>query len=198
MNSNTFQDQPGQEHSYKFGSLSHVDAATREQAIAHNRHCIEVGRAIGSTALTVWVGDGSNFPGQIDMGAQFAAFVEDCLVDANWHVAEAVFVRLVGRTLAFILPFVRHALLLFMAALSLAVDFSATKLAILATLALADALATPYLFVTLRLWTYPRRALALGARLFRPCASLLGWRRRRHSLAVVAARPSRAWAGGPP
>jgi len=75
MNSNTFQDQPGQAHSYKFGSLSHVDAATREQAIAHNRHCIEVGRGIGSSALTVWVGDGSNVPGQVDMGAQFERYL---------------------------------------------------------------------------------------------------------------------------
>ncbi len=32
MNSNTFQDQPGQAHSYKYGSLSHADAATRAQA----------------------------------------------------------------------------------------------------------------------------------------------------------------------
>ena len=56
-----------------------------------------------------------------------------------------------------------------MAALSLAVDFDTTKLALLATLALADAVATPYLFVTLRLWPYPRRALACASRLLRPC-----------------------------
>ena len=31
MNSNTFQDHDGQAHSYKFGSLSHTDAATRAQ-----------------------------------------------------------------------------------------------------------------------------------------------------------------------
>jgi L-rhamnose isomerase / sugar isomerase len=64
MNSNTFQDQPGQKHSYKFGSLSHEDAATRKQAIEHNLDCIEIGRKLGSKALTVWVGDGSNFAGQ--------------------------------------------------------------------------------------------------------------------------------------
>lgn len=75
MNSNTFQDQADQSRSYKFGSLSHVDAATRAQAIAHNRHCIDVGRAIGSRALTVWVGDGSNFPGQSDLGAQFERYL---------------------------------------------------------------------------------------------------------------------------
>ena len=64
INSNTFSDAPGQKHSYKFGSLSHTDAATRRQAVEHNLECIEIGKAIGSKALTVWVGDGSNFPGQ--------------------------------------------------------------------------------------------------------------------------------------
>ena len=36
VNSNTFQDQPGQEHSYKFGSLSNADPAARALAVAHN------------------------------------------------------------------------------------------------------------------------------------------------------------------
>ncbi len=66
VNSNTFQDQPNQAHSYRSGSLSATDAAVREQAIAHNIDCIEIGKALGSRAITVWVGDGSNFPGQQD------------------------------------------------------------------------------------------------------------------------------------
>lgn len=76
MNSNTFQDTEGQEHSYKFGSLSHTDAATRRQAIDHNLECIEIGRAIGSKALTVWIGDGSNFPGQVNFTRQFERYLE--------------------------------------------------------------------------------------------------------------------------
>lgn len=64
MNSNTFQDQRGQKQSYKFGSLSHADSAVRKQAIEHNIECIEIGQKIASKALTVWVGDGSNFAGQ--------------------------------------------------------------------------------------------------------------------------------------
>lgn len=76
INSNTFQDQADQTHSYKFGSLSHEDSATRTQAIEHNLHCIEVGKAIGSQALTVWVGDGSNFPGQTNMTAQLDRYLE--------------------------------------------------------------------------------------------------------------------------
>ena len=76
MNSNTFQDQPDQAHSYKYGSLSHTDAATRQQAIEHNIECIEIGEKIGSKALTVWIGDGSNFPGQTSLSKQFERYLD--------------------------------------------------------------------------------------------------------------------------
>ena len=76
MNSNTFQDQPGQAHSYKFGSLSHTDPATRAQAVEHNLECIEIGKGIGSKALTVWIGDGSNFPGQSNFTKQFERYLD--------------------------------------------------------------------------------------------------------------------------
>jgi L-rhamnose isomerase/sugar isomerase len=76
MNSNTFQDQLNQVHSYKYGSLSHTDSATREQAVEHNIRCIEIGKTLGSKALTVWVGDGSNFPGQTHMGRQFDRYLD--------------------------------------------------------------------------------------------------------------------------
>jgi len=76
MNSNTFQDQPDQAHSYKFGSLAHVDAATRQQAVDHNIACIELGAQIGSKALTIWVGDGSNFPGQTNFTRQFERYLD--------------------------------------------------------------------------------------------------------------------------
>ncbi|MDC7684953.1 L-rhamnose catabolism isomerase [Asticcacaulis sp. BYS171W] len=72
VNSNTFQDQPGQTLSYKYGSLSHTDRATRQQAIEHNLECIEIGQKLGSNALTVWLSDGTNFAGQ----AQFAETLE--------------------------------------------------------------------------------------------------------------------------
>lgn len=76
MNSNTFQGQAGQRLSYKFGSLSHTDAAVRAQAVEHNLECIEIGRAIGSRALTVWIGDGSNFPGQTSLSRQFERYLD--------------------------------------------------------------------------------------------------------------------------
>jgi L-rhamnose isomerase/sugar isomerase len=65
MNSNTFQDQPGQPHSYKFGSLCHTDPAVRRQAIEHNLECLELGEALGARSHTIWIGDGGNFPGQL-------------------------------------------------------------------------------------------------------------------------------------
>ena len=64
VNSNTFQDQVNQKHSYKYGSLSHADKAVREQAIAHNKEVVQIGESLGSKSITVWLADGSNFPGQ--------------------------------------------------------------------------------------------------------------------------------------
>ena len=63
MNSNTFQDY-GQSLSYKMGSLSNADSAIRNQAVEHNLQVIEIGEKLGSKGLTVWLADGSNFPGQ--------------------------------------------------------------------------------------------------------------------------------------
>ncbi len=80
VNSNTFQDQAGQLYSYKFGSLCHTDAAVRQQAIDHHLHVIEVGRRIGSNAITVWLADGTNFPGQAHLRKSFER-TQDSLVD---------------------------------------------------------------------------------------------------------------------
>jgi L-rhamnose isomerase/sugar isomerase len=71
VNSNTFQDQEGQEHSYKFGSLAHTDPAVRRQAVEHNLHVVELGEALGSEALTIWLADGSNYPGQMHLRKSF-------------------------------------------------------------------------------------------------------------------------------
>src|SRR5829696_3741519 len=71
VNSNTFQDQKDQEHSYKFGSLQHVDKAVRKQAIEHNIEVIKQGVALGSDSLTVWLADGSSFPGQLNFRIAF-------------------------------------------------------------------------------------------------------------------------------
>ena len=91
VNSNTFQDQPGQKLSYKFGSLHHVDKAVRQQAIAHNIEVIKHGVALGSKALSVWLSDGSNFPGQLNFRGAFQRTLESLqeiydALPADWKV----------------------------------------------------------------------------------------------------------------
>ncbi|HEX8325977.1 MAG TPA: TIM barrel protein [Hymenobacter sp.] len=71
VNSNTFQDQKDQPQSYKFGSLSHTEKAVREQAIQHNIDCVRHGRDLDAKTLTVWLADGSNFPGQSHLRRAF-------------------------------------------------------------------------------------------------------------------------------
>lgn len=71
VNSNTFQDQPDQQYSYKFGSLQHVDRSVRKQAVDHNIEVIRHGVELGSESLTVWLSDGSCFPGQLNFRKAF-------------------------------------------------------------------------------------------------------------------------------
>lgn len=76
MNSNTFQDQPGQKYSYKFGSMQHVDKSVRKQAIQHNIDVINYGVELGSKSITVWLSDGSSFPGQLNFRNAFQNTLE--------------------------------------------------------------------------------------------------------------------------
>lgn len=76
VNSNTFQDQKDQELSYKFGSLSHVDAKVRKQAVEHNIEVIKYGVNLGSKALSIWLSDGSCFPGQSNFVKAFQNTLE--------------------------------------------------------------------------------------------------------------------------
>ena len=84
MNSNTFQDQQNQQHSYKYGSLQHVDKSVRKQAIAHNLDVIKHGIDLGSKSLTVWLSDGSCFPGQLNFRKAFQHVLES--LEEIYHV----------------------------------------------------------------------------------------------------------------
>ncbi len=91
MNSNTFQDQANQAHSYKFGSLQHVNKAVRKQAIEHNIEVIRQGVELGSKALTVWLADGSCFPGQLNFRKAFQNTLESlqeiyAALPSDWKV----------------------------------------------------------------------------------------------------------------
>ena len=82
INSNTFQDNPSTTAdgavSYKFGSLAHTDAGVRREAIEHNRRVTELGRRLGAKALSVWLADGTSYPGQGTFRKQFER-VAECL-----------------------------------------------------------------------------------------------------------------------
>ncbi|HMI66747.1 MAG TPA: hypothetical protein VK517_11950 [Cyclobacteriaceae bacterium] len=76
MNSNTFQDQKDQKLSYKYGSLQHVNQYVRQQAVEHNIQVIRHGTELGSKSLTVWLSDGSCFPGQLNFRKAFQNTLE--------------------------------------------------------------------------------------------------------------------------
>ena len=76
VNSNTFQDQPGQAFSYKFGSMQHVDKSVRRQAVEHNLEVIRHGIELGSKSITVWLADGACFPGQLNFRRAFQNTLE--------------------------------------------------------------------------------------------------------------------------
>ncbi|MBF4494804.1 sugar isomerase [Flavobacterium sp. MR2016-29] len=91
MNSNTFQDQASQTNSYKFGSLQNVNKAVRKEAIAHNIEVIQHGIELGSESLTVWLADGSSFPGQLNFRKAYQNTLESLeeIYDAlpsNWKL----------------------------------------------------------------------------------------------------------------
>jgi len=91
MNSNTFQDQPNQPLSYKFGSMQHVDRAVRKQAVDHNIEVIRHGVELGSKSLTVWLSDGSCFPGQLNFRKAFQRTLESlqevyAALPADWKM----------------------------------------------------------------------------------------------------------------
>ena len=91
VNSNTFQDQPNQQYSYKFGSLQHSNKFVRKQAIEHNIEVIKHGIQLGSKSLTVWLADGSCFPGQLNFRQAFQNTLEGlteiyAALPADWKI----------------------------------------------------------------------------------------------------------------
>ena len=91
VNSNTFQDQANQALSYKFGSLQNVNKAIRKQAVDHNIEVIKHGIELGSESLTVWLSDGSCFPGQLNFRKAFQNTLEGlqeiyAALPSNWKM----------------------------------------------------------------------------------------------------------------
>ncbi|MEF8917408.1 MAG: L-rhamnose isomerase, partial [Candidatus Bipolaricaulota bacterium] len=61
VNPNLFED-----YDYKFGSLAHPDSSVRQKAVDHVFECIDVMREVNSDVLSLWLADGTNYPGQDD------------------------------------------------------------------------------------------------------------------------------------
>ena len=80
INSNVFQDDD-----YKFGSLTNSDEAVRRKAVDAHLRCIDVMDRTGSTTLKVWLGDGTNYPGQDSIAAR-----QDRLADSLGRIYSAL------------------------------------------------------------------------------------------------------------
>jgi L-rhamnose isomerase/sugar isomerase len=65
VNPNLFQDPD-----YRLGSLAHHDDRVRTKAVQHVLDCIGIAAKLGSTALSLWLADGTNYPGQDDLTAR--------------------------------------------------------------------------------------------------------------------------------
>jgi L-rhamnose isomerase/sugar isomerase len=73
VNPNLFQDPD-----YKLGSVTHPDAAVREKAVEHMLECLRIATALGSSAQSLWLADGTNYPGQDDLRERRRRML-DCL-----------------------------------------------------------------------------------------------------------------------
>ena len=61
---------------YRLGSLCHPDARIREQAVRHCAECVEIADRVGSAVVSLWLADGTNYPGQDDLRARHERLAE--------------------------------------------------------------------------------------------------------------------------
>jgi L-rhamnose isomerase/sugar isomerase len=60
---------------YRLGSVCHPDASVRAQALAHCRDCVEIAAEVGSSIVSLWLADGTNYPGQDDLRGRYARLI---------------------------------------------------------------------------------------------------------------------------
>ena len=82
MNPNLFQDQE-----YRLGSLCNADAVVREQASQHVIDSIKLGQEVGSSVVSLWMADGTNYPGQDSIRARKRR-LENALGEFHKHLSE--------------------------------------------------------------------------------------------------------------
>ena len=84
INSNTFQDED-----YKLGSICNPDPRVRAKAVGAIIECCEIAAAMNAQAVKVWLGDGTNYPGQDDLRWRRHRLVEG-LREAYEHLPAGV------------------------------------------------------------------------------------------------------------
>jgi len=77
------------EPQYKFGSICSADPGIRRAAVDNMKACIDIGRSVGSTVLSLWFADGTNYPGQGDFRRR-KAWMEQALADVYAHLPESM------------------------------------------------------------------------------------------------------------
>jgi L-rhamnose isomerase/sugar isomerase len=60
------------EDDYRLGSVCNPDPRIRERALDHCRECIDIAHELGSDTLSLWLADGTNYPGQDDLRGRYA------------------------------------------------------------------------------------------------------------------------------
>jgi L-rhamnose isomerase/sugar isomerase len=81
INPNLFQDQE-----YKFGSLCNPSAEIRQRALDHMLDSIAIGKQLESRDISLWMADGSNYPGTQSMRKRIA-WLEEALRVSHSHLA---------------------------------------------------------------------------------------------------------------
>jgi len=61
---------------YRLGSICHPDERVRAKAVSHCLECIEIAGEVGSSIVSLWLADGTSYPGQDDLRDRHARLVE--------------------------------------------------------------------------------------------------------------------------
>jgi L-rhamnose isomerase / sugar isomerase len=61
---------------YRLGSLCHPDESVRAHALEHCRECIAIADEVGSSIISLWLADGTNYPGQDDLQLRYGRLLD--------------------------------------------------------------------------------------------------------------------------
>jgi L-rhamnose isomerase/sugar isomerase len=73
VNPNTFG-----EDEFRLGSICNPDPEVRRRAVEHCLECVEIAERVGSSLVSLWVADGTSYPGQDSLRERYARLVESC------------------------------------------------------------------------------------------------------------------------